>query len=224
MSDQYRFGDETPPPRRNDRIFRKEDDGLFYFMTREGAPVGPFETEAEAHTALDDFLEFLRLADLSTLAGLTKSLAEGSPIGDEGSDAATNSNTDAAVGSWDPQAIQLPQLAQLKALSARWSETHDLSGLHATEVDLGKRWTNLSSSIWRDLAIQLADAELLGLVQLFVMAEESLAGWEFGKKSPVILFAQELRKRKAWPKALTTWIRSHSRNRFLPYGSLSDRL
>jgi len=73
MSD-YRLGDETPPvSRRSSRVF--EDDGKWFFTTREGKPVGAFESEVEAMQGLDDFIEFIQLAPLDALASLTTSLS-----------------------------------------------------------------------------------------------------------------------------------------------------
>ncbi len=72
MSD-YRLGDPTPPSaRRPNRVFQ-EGDGWF-FTTREGKPMGPFDTEAEAIQGLRDFIEFIELAPLDALASLTTAL------------------------------------------------------------------------------------------------------------------------------------------------------
>ena len=81
MSDEYRFGDETPPAERSERLYQEPPGGPWYFRTREGASMGPFDTEAEAGQALRDFIEFIRLADLQTLSELTRALA---PADDEG--------------------------------------------------------------------------------------------------------------------------------------------
>lgn len=73
MSD-YRLGDETPPvSRRPSRVYQEQDG--WYFTTREGKPMGPFDTEVEAKQGLKDFIEFIQLAPLDTLASLTSSLS-----------------------------------------------------------------------------------------------------------------------------------------------------
>lgn len=74
MADDTRMGDESPPPRRGGRLFRDADDGHWYFMTREGRPMGPFETEEEGRQALQDFLDYVSLADLQQLADLSRVL------------------------------------------------------------------------------------------------------------------------------------------------------
>ena len=76
---------------------------------------------------------------------------------------------------------------------------------------------------WAAAAESLASEELVALIHLFTVAE-SLPGWEAGARSPVILLAAELKKRGEYPLPLTAWIKSHTDNRFLPYGSLLDRL
>jgi hypothetical protein len=40
----------------------------------------------------------------------------------------------------------------------------------------------------------------------------------------VIPLARLLKSRGDYPEDLTAWIRAHTGNRFLPYGSLLDRL
>ena len=60
------------PPRRN-RFFVVSGD--WYFKTREGAPMGPFDDRREAEQGLCDFLEFMTLAEPKTLSRLYASLS-----------------------------------------------------------------------------------------------------------------------------------------------------
>ncbi len=76
---------------------------------------------------------------------------------------------------------------------------------------------------WRAAAGELSVDVLVALVRLYTLAER-LPGWEAGAKSPVIPLAAELKQRGAYPEGLTAWIKSNTDNRFLPYGSLMDRL
>ena len=78
-------------------------------------------------------------------------------------------------------------------------------------------------SDWKAAAGSIESAPLIALVKLFTLAER-LPGWEAGARSPVIPLVAELRKRDEYPADLTVWIKSHTDNRFLPYGSLMDRL
>ena len=45
-----------------------------YFSTREGAPIGPYDNKREAVRGLDDFLEFMTLAEPKTLSRLYANL------------------------------------------------------------------------------------------------------------------------------------------------------
>ena len=65
---------------------------------------------------------------------------------------------------------------------------------------------------------------LVGWARALTLAEESVPGCEGGAKSPVIALARLLRARGDYPDDLTAWIKRVSSNRFLPYGSLMDRL
>ncbi len=70
---ESRLGDpRQPPQRRSARIY--ETGGQWFFDTREGTPMGPFASREAAIRGLRDFLEFLRLAPLPTLASLTDAL------------------------------------------------------------------------------------------------------------------------------------------------------
>lgn len=61
------------PPRRN-RFFVVGGD--WYFKTREGAPMGPFDDRREAEQGLYDFLEFMTLAEPKTLSRLYAALTQ----------------------------------------------------------------------------------------------------------------------------------------------------
>lgn len=76
---------------------------------------------------------------------------------------------------------------------------------------------------WQIAAADLSAAEMLALIRLFTLAER-LPGWEAGAKSPVIVLAAALKARGDYPADLTAWIKANTDNRFLPYGSLMDRL
>ena len=60
MDQVNRAGETGPIPTRSDRFYLLENQ--WFFATREGAPIGPFETRAEGERGLVDFLEFLELA------------------------------------------------------------------------------------------------------------------------------------------------------------------
>lgn len=72
MNQQYRKGESGPIPSRSDRFYLLES--LWFFATREGAPMGPFETHEEAVVGLQDFLDFLNLAEPKTKKQLVESM------------------------------------------------------------------------------------------------------------------------------------------------------
>ena len=76
---------------------------------------------------------------------------------------------------------------------------------------------------WKAAAVELEADRLVALIRLYTLAER-LPGWEAGPRSPVIPLAAELKKRGDYPDELTAWIKANTDNRFLPYGSLMDRL
>ncbi len=97
-------------------------------------------------------------------------------------------------------------------------------GLSPAEVERFAPLARHGDVDWGGLARELADDDIVALIRLFTLAEGALQGWEAGAKSPVIPLAAELKHRNAYPQALTGWIKSNTDNRFLPYGSLLDRL
>tara|TARA_Y100001935_G_C17193180_1_gene451159 strand:+ start:272 stop:676 length:405 start_codon:yes stop_codon:yes gene_type:complete len=71
---------------------------------------------------------------------------------------------------------------------------------------------------WQELFSMEVD-ELDLLARLFTILERDLSGWEGGKFCPVIYIVKELRKRGESIVELKRWIKTHSKNRYLPYGS-----
>ncbi|MGE0624211.1 MAG: hypothetical protein AB7I04_05670 [Pseudomonadales bacterium] len=76
---------------------------------------------------------------------------------------------------------------------------------------------------WQAATADLDSKDLIALIRLFTLAER-LPGWESGARSPVIPMARLLKSRGDYPDDLTAWIKANTANRFLPYGSLLDRL
>ena len=73
MAKRGRLGDSGETCVKRSRRHFQKDDG-WYFTTREGATIGPYETEVEVARALHDFVEFISLADLPTLESYTDAL------------------------------------------------------------------------------------------------------------------------------------------------------
>lgn len=68
-----RAGEAGPVPQRHERFFAIASD--WYFHTREGSPMGPFDSRREAEQGLSDFIEFMALAEPKTLSRLYAALA-----------------------------------------------------------------------------------------------------------------------------------------------------
>lgn len=73
MRYENRAGESGPVPPRRDRFFHIGRD--WFFHTREGADIGPFDNRAEAEQGLQDFIEFLQLADPTLLRNFYASLS-----------------------------------------------------------------------------------------------------------------------------------------------------
>lgn len=56
---------ERHAPIRSDRYFKLHN--FWFFATREGASVGPFDSKEDATNAVADFIEFAQKADAETL-------------------------------------------------------------------------------------------------------------------------------------------------------------
>jgi hypothetical protein len=132
----------------------------------------------------------------------------------------------ADVGVWQPdvRGVTLNAAILLRLVRAADSLDAPAFGLSSDEV------VNLSAVMrhpaadWTPLLTDQPDAVLIKLVRFFTLAEIQLTGWEALSHSPVIPIVAELRRRKSYPNELTAWIKAHTNNRFLPYGSLLDRL
>lgn len=130
------------------------------------------------------------------------------------------------VGSWQPDQKGSAIDAQVLARLARGVEhlDHPTLGLSAAEVVEHAHLMRLEADVWQSVAASIDDATALALIRVFTVAESKLPNWEAGNASPVIALAAALRHRGSYPKELTKWIKAHSDNRFLPWGSLLDRL
>ena len=131
-----------------------------------------------------------------------------------------------SVESWDPKAansrLSDKEIDRFLAAANRLDEPG--FGLDEDEVKNLAPLSKQGSVDWTIAGVGLGDAEVIALVRLFTLAEAEFALWEAGAKSPVVPLATLLKKRGAYPDDLTAWIKAHTSNRFLPYGSLLDRL
>ena len=97
-------------------------------------------------------------------------------------------------------------------------------GLTPEETDRMAPLVRQGAVDWPAAAGNLSDDQVVSLIRLFTLAESVFPNWESGAKSPVIPLVAELKRRGAFSQDLTRWIKANTGNRFLPYGSLMDRL
>ncbi len=130
----------------------------------------------------------------------------------------------ADVGVWQPQEVPLDSITLARLSDVADSLDEPDLGLSAGQVLNWAALMKLPDDVWTPLLEQEPDSRLIRLVKALTVAEMRLPGWEAGARSPVITIVRELRRRNAYPKDLTPWIKAHTTNRFLPHGSLLDRL
>ena len=129
------------------------------------------------------------------------------------------------VGTWDPSARVTLSARHLECLRRAGTRLEDANfGLDEAELRLLAPVMTLDADQWTTAARDADAAQLIAWIRFFTLAEARLPGFEAGAKSPVIPLARTLRERGEYPDDLTTWIKAHTDNRFLPHGSLLDRL
>jgi hypothetical protein len=131
-----------------------------------------------------------------------------------------------SVGSWDPAAGAVLDAALLERFltAAEALEAEDFA-LSPDEITRLAPLARQEGAVdWRVAAAGCTSAELEALIRLFTLAEMRFVAWEAGARSPVVPLAALLKARGDYPAELTGWIRSNSSNRFIPHGSLLDRL
>lgn len=97
-------------------------------------------------------------------------------------------------------------------------------GLDAAECARLVPWMTAAPTVWEAAADGAGTDEIVAWIRFFTLAEAKLAGFEAGAKSPVVPLARVLRQRGEHTADLTRWIKAHTSNRFLPHGSVMDRL
>ena len=128
------------------------------------------------------------------------------------------------VESWDPSATGLTSshrdiLNQVVAQIEEGAvELGDIEQASLRPIML------LDAEQWRLFVSKDTDESIEAWIKVLTLIERDLNGFEAGSRSPVLTLIKVLKSRNALPDDLFAWIKSHTRNRFLPYGSLADRL
>ena len=129
-----------------------------------------------------------------------------------------------SVDTFDPGALGGPMDPNLVAALCDIAETVSGDTLTLEAVDVARLAGLAAHPDWGTHAPQLSDAHLLGLIRVFTLGEMQYSSWAAGDKSPVVPLVKELKRRGSYPAELTRWIKAHTDNKFLPHGSLLDRL
>lgn len=128
------------------------------------------------------------------------------------------------VQNWDPtsQTLSLTHRDLLNSLVVDTSVAQ--LQLTSEQLDTLRVLFLIDARGWTEFASDKEDAELVHWIKLLSLIPEQHSGFNSGANSPVIPLVRVLRQRGGYPTSLTVWIKQHSTNRFLPHGSLADRL
>ena len=122
---------------------------------------------------------------------------------------------------WEPKQPAGVTLEQLTALAAQMVDA-DLSDLGTLlDKESIKRDATLMTQTeesW-EVAASLSDDDIVVLVRFFTLAEKQLAGWEAGKRSPVVPLVKILKSRGVFTPELRKWVKANTDNRYLPNGA-----
>ena len=129
-----------------------------------------------------------------------------------------------SVESFDPGAATAPLDGEMVARLLELDPMGDDLGLDEAEQRSMAGLMTAPASEWQTAAEPLNDGQIQHLIRVLTLAEEQFSGWQAGAKSPVIALVKVLKSRGNFDRSLTRWIKSNSNNRFLPHGSLMDRL
>ena len=121
-----------------------------------------------------------------------------------------------SVGAWEPSSA----LGEVHAAALDAAVTQ----IETSDARLLRQVVNAEATQRAAFFAARDSEQLVGWLRVLTLAETAVPDCDGGAKSPVIDIARLLRDRGDYPADLTAWIKSVSKNRFLPYGSLLDRL
>lgn len=127
------------------------------------------------------------------------------------------------VGSWTPASSELGETHREALARAGEGVLDDRFVLEGDDLELVRQVMTATGDAVAAFIDGVDSAALISWIRVAARAED-MPGCDVGAKSPAIAMARLLRARGDYPDTLTPWIRAHSNNRFLPYGSLMDRL
>ena len=129
-----------------------------------------------------------------------------------------------SVESFDPTNMASAPSAETVAAFAAAALAHGDKAADLAPEEVERFAPLATRSDWLDALADADDETLLALVRFITVGEAAHGAWTAGDKSPVIALVRRLKHRGTYPAEMNAWIRSRSTNRFLPHGSLMDRL
>ena len=129
-----------------------------------------------------------------------------------------------SVGVWKPggdaesRVVSPALLDRFLQLANGLSGAVDAGMLDAAEL-ANENWVMTAGPTAWEAARALDSDMAISLVRLFTLVEEQVSGWEAGNKSPVISLVKILKERGDLEADLRKWIKSNTKNRYLPHGS-----
>ena len=136
-----------------------------------------------------------------------------------------------SVESFDPGASSaqltdaaLERLLEVSEVEVSEATGDDSMGLTALERSSMAGLMTAPAADWQRAVEGLQSEQIEALIRFLTLAEDAIGGWQAGDKSPVIALVRVLKSRGSYDRSLTRWIKANSSNRFLPHGSLMDRL
>ena len=128
------------------------------------------------------------------------------------------------VESWDPTAAGLS--AKHRQILTQAVTSLEGGALCLTDDEQATLRPAMRSDgdAWTRFVATESDDTIEAWIKVLTLVERDLNGFEVGNDSPVLPLIKVLKQRDSLPNDLFAWIKSNTSNRFLPYGSLADRL
>ncbi len=124
-----------------------------------------------------------------------------------------------SIDSWQP--IKAPKTIDKSSLEKLITLAEQVTP--ETDLTLESTWiqplAKVDNKIWAQNAKNLTQTQLVALIKMFTVLEDS-QNWSLAEKSPVIALFKQLRKLAGIDKALVQWVKAHTQNKFLPFGPL----
>ena len=127
-----------------------------------------------------------------------------------------------SVGTFDPSAG--PAKLDVTQARALLDAVADIAVSELNAEQVAEFAPLVSHQGWSDVAEELASVEIEALIRTFTLGEMCHTALTADAKSAVIPLVRVLKQRGEYDKALTKWIKTNTDNKFLPHGSLMDRL